>query len=82
MQRLLHEADFCNLADKVASRMHCAVDGRTVHDLNMYNCLAFYPEGPSTLYLRTLVPNTIQGMVIRTRDLQYWVVGPSGLCIN
>ena len=31
----------------------------------------WYPEGPSTQYLRTLVPNTIKGMVFGTRDLKY-----------
>ena len=36
-----------------------------------------YPEGPSTQHLRTLVPNTSKGMVFRTRDLKYWVLGPS-----
>ena len=36
------------------------------------------PEGPSTQYLRTLVPNTIKGMVFGTRDLRYWVLRPSG----
>ena len=38
-----------------------------------------YPEGPCTQHLRTLVPNTIKGMVFGTRDLKYWVLGPSGL---
>ena len=38
-----------------------------------------YPEGPSTQYLRILVPNTIESMVFGTRDLKYWVLGPSGL---
>ena len=42
--------------------------------------LSHYPEGPSTQYLRTLVPNTIQGMAFGTRILKYWVLGPSGLC--
>ena len=37
-------------------------------------------EGPSTqyVYVRTLVPNTIKTMVFGTRDLNYWVLGPSG----
>ena len=35
-------------------------------------------EGPSTQYLRSLVPNTIKGMVFATRVLKYWVLGPSG----
>ena len=38
-----------------------------------------YPEGPSTQYLRTLVPNTIRGMVVGSKGLKYWVLGPSGL---
>ena len=36
-----------------------------------------YPEGPSTQYLRFLVPKTILLMVFGTRDLKYWVLGPS-----
>ena len=35
-------------------------------------------EGPSTQYSRTLVPNTIKGMVFGTRNLKYLVLGPSG----
>ena len=38
----------------------------------------FFPEGPSTQYLRTLVLKTIPLMVFGTRDLKYWVLGPSG----
>ena len=37
------------------------------------------PEDPSTIYLRTLVPNTIKDMVIGTREIKHWVLGPSGL---
>ena len=37
-----------------------------------------YPEGPSTQYLRPLVPNTIHGMDVGTRVHKYWVLGPSG----
>ena len=41
------------------------------------------PEGPITQALRTLVPNTIKGMVFGTGDLKHWVLGPSGnLCMN
>ena len=36
------------------------------------------PEGPSTQYLRPLVPNTIKSMVFGTRVLKCWVLGPSG----
>ena len=35
------------------------------------------PEGPSTQYLRSLVPKTILLMEFGTRDLEYWVFGPS-----
>ena len=35
-------------------------------------------EGPSTQYLRTLVPKAIEGMVFGIRVLKYWVLGPSG----
>ena len=38
-----------------------------------------YPEGPSTRYLRSLVPETIPSMAFGTRVLTYWVLGPSGL---
>ena len=41
-------------------------------------CLRPYPEGPSTQYLRTLVPKTIPLMAFGTRVLKYWVLGPSG----
>ena len=36
------------------------------------------PEGPSTQYLRFLVPKTIPLMVFGARELKYWVLGPSG----
>ena len=36
------------------------------------------PEGPSTQYFRSLVPNTIISMVVGTRNLRYWVLGPLG----
>ena len=38
----------------------------------------YLPEGPSTQYLRSLVPKTILLMVFGTRVLKYWVLGPSG----
>ena len=40
-----------------------------------------FPKGPSTQYLRTLVPKANKGMVFGTRVLQYWVLGPSGFNI-
>ena len=36
------------------------------------------PEGPSTQYLRTLVPKTIPFMAFGTRVLKCWVLAPSG----
>ena len=36
------------------------------------------PEGPSSQYLRPLVPKTIQGVFFGSRILKYWVLGPSG----
>ena len=39
------------------------------------------PDGPSTLYLRTLVPNTIKSMVVGARDLKYCVLGSSGFSL-
>ena len=35
------------------------------------------PEGPSTQSLGSLVPDTIKSMVVGTRNLKYWVLGPS-----
>ena len=32
------------------------------------------PEGPSSQYFKTLVPNNIKGMVFGTRVLKYWVL--------
>ena len=42
-------------------------------------CLSVYriTKGPSTRYLSSLVPNTVKGMVVGTRNLG-WVLGPSG----
>ena len=36
------------------------------------------PEGPSTQYLGLVVPKTILLLVFGTRELEYWVLGPSG----
>ena len=36
----------------------------------------YNPESPSTQYLRSLVPNTIESMVFGTRTLENWVLGP------
>ena len=36
------------------------------------------PERQSTQYLWTLVSKTIQGVVFETKNLKYWVLGPSG----
>ena len=40
------------------------------------------PEGPSTQYLRTLVPQAIKAMVFGTRVLKDWVLGPFGMLID
>ena len=37
-----------------------------------------FPEGPSSQYLRSLVPKTIPLMVFGPRVLKYCVLGPSG----
>ena len=42
------------------------------HDLWYAPCL-----GPQ--YVRSLVPNTMKSMAFGTRNLKYWVLGPSGL---
>ena len=39
------------------------------------------PEGPSTQYLRFLVPKTMLLMVFGPKDLRYWVLGPSGILL-
>ena len=39
-------------------------------------------HGPSTQHLRTLVPKTIKGIVFGSRNLEYWVIGPSGTSLN
>ena len=36
------------------------------------------PKGPSTQYLRTLVPKVIRGMVFGIRVFKSWVLGPFG----
>ena len=41
-----------------------------------------FPEGPSTQYLRTLIPNTIPFMVFGTRVLKYWVLRPTGVPLS
>ena len=40
------------------------------------------PEGPSTQYERTLVPKTMKSIVFGTRNLKYWLLGPSGSSIE
>ena len=42
----------------------------------------YFPEGPSTQYFGTLVPNTIPSMVFGTIVLKYWVLGPSGFTLE
>ena len=41
-----------------------------------------YPEGTSTQHLRFLVPNTTENIILETRNLKYWALGPSGLPAN
>ena len=41
-------------------------------------CSTTIPEGPSTQHLRFLVPQTTLLMVSGTKELKYWVLGPSG----
>ena len=50
--------------------------------LHSTNSVPTSPEGPSTQYLRTLVPKTQKGMVLKTRILEYWLLGPSGLVLD
>ena len=49
----------------------------TVHGRPSHGTYVGKPEGASTQDLRSLVPNTIEGMVLETRSLKYWVLGPS-----
>ena len=55
------------LSSRLESSVACASHPSTSH-----------PEGPSTQYLRTLVPKTIPLAVFGTKGLKYWVLGPSG----
>ena len=41
----------------------------------------YYPKGPYTAHLRTLVPRTIPGIVFGTRVLIWAVYGPCGLFV-
>ena len=41
--------------------------------LDLYNIIP-YPEGLGTQYMRSQVPNTIEGMVFGTRSLKFWVL--------
>ena len=52
----------------------CPLEGYV--NLYVRRCNTSSPEGPSTQYLRTLVPKTIPLMVFRTRVLKYWVFDP------
>ena len=40
----------------------------------VYIYIYIYPEGPSTQYLRSQVPNTIESMVFGTRNLSTWTL--------
>ena len=56
---------------------------RRLRGVNQHVCMVRemvcnFPKGPSTQYSRTFVPKTINGMVFGTRNLIYWVLGPSG----
>ena len=51
-------------------------------DVQAFNLLAVRavrspPEGPSTQYLSSPVPNPTESMVFWSRNLKYWVLGPS-----
>ena len=46
---------------------------RIVEELRAYSL-----ECSSTQYLGTAVATTIQGVVLGTRKLKYWAIGPSG----
>ena len=50
------------------------------HPVSMLQVSGSKFPGPSSQCLRTLVPKTIQGMVVGTRVLQHWVLGPPGYC--
>ena len=48
----------------------------------MYSTGYTFPRGPSTEYLRILVPECIEGMASGTRSLKYRALGPSGFGTN
>ena len=54
------------------------IQGTSLEPLLKAFCTIHVPEGPSTKYLRTLVPKACLCMVFGTRDLKCWVLGPSG----
>ena len=69
----MHAEGFCPIAQTRSRRPdYGTTDGRSCYRE------VSYTEGPSTQYLRSLVPNTIKSMVFGTRKLKYWVLGPSG----
>ena len=58
----------------------CGALGPDVTEVHMDSCIVgpgSIPEGPSTQYLRTLVPKAIKGMILGTRVLKS-LLGPSG----
>ena len=49
------------------------LDLRFQSQAGLRSYLLISPEGPSTQYLRILVPNTIKGMVFGASNLKHWV---------
>ena len=66
-----------NISPAIRSRTLFGTNFRILRAEALFSC----PGGPSTQYLRCLVPNTIKNMVFGTTVLKYWVLGPSGLVL-
>ena len=72
------------MADKTTSLLRCAVEAPIPYEM-LCPSLAWpllLSEGPSTQYLRFLVPKTILLMVFGPRVLKDWVLGPSEILIR
>ena len=63
----------------VARKLRLCLEDQMNHKMG---AIYHIPEGPSTQYLRTMVPNTIKRMAFGTRVLKYWLLGPSGISFH
>ena len=65
----------CALPGLSASPMRCSCSYVQVGSFQNWH---LFPEGQGTQHLRSLLPKTIPLMVVETRVLIYWVLGPPG----